>query len=501
MVSQPNTLNWHALAKGLLDPRSQREIDDEITAELEFHLDEAQAEFQAQGLAPDEARRLAQAKFGDFSSIHRACRREQSRQVTMIRRMHLLFTMLLLASVAVLGWTNLQARQQFDRERELRMQETEDLLRASERVRELEEAVWAQPPTSDPSALGPQPLRTSVAAPQTHGLSVRTPAQWLERFQGGGPNWRHGLVTATELAQLPASEVVEIAHAIWSELPLAHREQFFKPFVFHGGLPSALFVLGLGASDPEPSVRERANTYLVSYAFQDFAASPLAGERWFLRWANQPPAEAVAASARDFAFRLLQASGPELERELKTFADIRPENARGLGVELGEVFQQAELASRVRAWLNDPQFQARPMAVRCLAWMVPFDASLQADLIRAANDESSDVAAEALRGMGQPGATWALAPLLASLEQSGVDPARKRLANSAASALAEVGDSQVVPRLIELMAKDPAGKLDYAIGHYALRQLTGVSYDESRNAAWWRAWLSDNGARLNLDAK
>lgn len=50
------------------------EIDAEIREELEFHLDMRTEENIRAGMAPDEARRDAQQRFGDFDTSRRACR-------------------------------------------------------------------------------------------------------------------------------------------------------------------------------------------------------------------------------------------------------------------------------------------------------------------------------------------------------------------------------------------------------------------------------------------
>ena len=49
------------------DPR--RDVD----AELRYHLDMRAAEFEAQGMPPDEARRAARASFGDVGAVEEEC--------------------------------------------------------------------------------------------------------------------------------------------------------------------------------------------------------------------------------------------------------------------------------------------------------------------------------------------------------------------------------------------------------------------------------------------
>ena len=66
----------------------------------------------------------------------------------------------------------------------------------------------------------------------------------------------------------------------------------------------------------------------------------------------------------------------------------------------------------------------------------------------------------------------------------------------AASALAAIGDPEVIPRLIEIMRRDPTGAMNYDVGYFALGKLTGVTWHESHDAAWWLSWWETNRTRF-----
>ncbi len=483
-VRQP--LRWNALWRGLIDPRNSRQIDDEITAELEFHLEQAQAEWEARGNAPAEARRMALQQFGDFEAIRRACRREQTRTLHMIRRLHLFFTLALLVTVGVLSWSGVQTRRLHANELQARMEES---LHFQQRMLDLEAAAWLAPREIAALAVADETSRAPVPA------GAVDPAVWRARFAEQPGDWRHGLRAAYDLAALDDERVVQVARAIWGDMSTLHKEQFFKPFVFEGGRPCAVQLLELGAKDEAPSVRQRADVYLCSYAFQEFATNPAGRDAWFARFAQAPAAEAVRQSAREFALRLAGAVGNPLQRDLELVREVRPEIAQTLGVSLGRECVDAGLDRAVLRWIGDPTLEQRAGAVRLLGWMAHEEPALRAELIRAAEHDDSELAATALVGLGRPGADWAVRPLEDWLARHVGDASKTNLAFSAALSLAEIGDPSVVERLVEIMRADRSGTGHYAIGHFGLSRLTGVAYDRSHDVAWWENWLAENPAR------
>ena len=86
------------------DGRPTREIDSEITEELQLHLDLLAEEHERSGLARDDAKRQAAERFGDFDSILRRCRVEKQGDVPMLKRVQATLIGLLLAAVVFMGW-------------------------------------------------------------------------------------------------------------------------------------------------------------------------------------------------------------------------------------------------------------------------------------------------------------------------------------------------------------------------------------------------------------
>ena len=102
----------------------------------------------------------------------------------------------------------------------------------------------------------------------------------------------------------PRHQARDLLAAIWPHLPVPHREQAFKPFVFHGGHVHAVEILHLGALDPEPSVRGRAFSYLQAYAYEDFSDDIDAYQAWWERFGGQPLDVILTTNAAEALDRL-----------------------------------------------------------------------------------------------------------------------------------------------------------------------------------------------------
>jgi hypothetical protein len=74
-----------------------------------------------------------------------------------------------------------------------------------------------------------------------------------------------------------------------------------------------------------------------------------------------------------------------------------------------------------------------------------------------------------------------------------------------AKEIAKHRDPHAIPYLIGLVAADKTGGAIYGVGYFGLclgrDSLTGEEYDESHDAAWWRAWWEENKSRYPADVQ
>lgn len=78
-------------------------VQEEIDEEIAFHIEERARAFKDLGHGEREARALAAARFGNVARIRKACRTQRLWKSTMLQRLHLALTLLLLLTASVLG--------------------------------------------------------------------------------------------------------------------------------------------------------------------------------------------------------------------------------------------------------------------------------------------------------------------------------------------------------------------------------------------------------------
>ncbi|MEO1495768.1 MAG: permease prefix domain 1-containing protein [Planctomycetota bacterium] len=86
------------------DDRPGEEIEDEVRAELAFHLDALADEQTRRGIAADEAERQAAARFGDFNKYVRQCRQVKQGDAPMLKRFQTVAMVVLTVFVGLMGW-------------------------------------------------------------------------------------------------------------------------------------------------------------------------------------------------------------------------------------------------------------------------------------------------------------------------------------------------------------------------------------------------------------
>lgn len=315
------------------DPRPLRAIEADIDDELAFHVEESTRALAEGGLDADAARAEALRRFGDRGRVRRECVRTQMGERLVLQRIQIVMTTVLVAAVGLLLWSNREARASMAAEREAnaallsrleaqialvgaraatergtladpRSLVTDDTIRRSIREGRASVADAIESPHAaavDPSA----PQLGDYAGPDGKRLEFGAACNaWNDEFQEQGASWRHGLKTAERLAALPGVQGVEILASVWHRLAVEHREQAMKPFVFDGGHPNVLEVLALGIRDDATSVRERAEIYLATYAFQDLLRGDGAAESWLAEWRDRPVDQVLRANATRWAREL-----------------------------------------------------------------------------------------------------------------------------------------------------------------------------------------------------
>lgn len=375
-----------------------------------------------------------------------------------------------------------------------------------------ERAERSAAPAQDPRREA-HPLAQADAA-AVEGEAVVDPlARWLARFGEAPDDWRHGWKVAAEIAALPPDEALAIMTGVWPYLTVAVKEQALKPFVFGDGHPRALPLLDLAATDESLSVQGRAFHYLREYAFQDFANDHDAYLAWSALHRDRPLAEVLEQNARRFAGELRSLPPAELLERLRSLEGIDLDTGAPCGIDLaGEIRAAGGLAGLTACLqLEDPE--AARLALSWSKRLQADEAWLRAFVLPALSSPDTtapEVLDASIDALGRPDCGWARGALLGQLERlaalpplAGEDETAPSIgiAYSAARALARIGDPAAIPAMIEILANDRSGRLDYAVGYFGLARLTGVRWQESFDADWWLEWWEKNGSRLSAEVR
>lgn len=503
------------------DPRPKREIDGDIEEELAFHLAERERGNRAAGMSAAEARADAERRFGDFERIRGECRRVQMGERIVLQRLNFVLLLVLAGGVVFFAWQSYAAqRDSRDLIESMRVEFAQLNAALAERSAVGDGAASAGAGSQDEST---GPGRPSLAT-DASGLSgsdallvqklgqVGSGARsappeeetademWSHRFNEHRDDWRHGLAVAQRLAdECSCERAVEVLDALYGTLSVPHREQLFKPFVFHGGKPCALRVLHLGATDPEPSVRARAYSYLRDYAFRDFGEDYEGYLAWYREWSARGLQEVFYGNAMQFLDRVRAASGAELEQYVRQWRALDFRAAEAAGADLVQTFRLGGALDLAAGWMRSTDAETRLTGLEWLARLDPTEAELREHvlpIVRGGADVPSQVFAAACGVFGSPERTWAVPELLAALEASfelGVANVR---VGGLTRALARARDPRATPVLVGCIVADDTPLTIEGIGSNGLQELTGVAYAPSHDGAWWRAWWEKNSGNL-----
>ncbi|MCK6447635.1 MAG: permease prefix domain 1-containing protein [Planctomycetes bacterium] len=503
------------------DPRPKREIDGDIEEELAFHLAERERENRAAGMSAEEARADAERRFGDLEKIRGECRRVQMGERIVLQRLNFVLLLVLAGGVGFFAWNSYAAQRDSRYLIERMRAEVAQLNAALAERGAADEGTASTGLGSQVASIGPgRPSLASDASglSMSDGMLVQklgrvdsgarsappeeetADEMWNHRFNEHRDDWRHGLAVAQRLAdECSCERAVEVLDVLYGTLSVPHKEQLFKPFVFHGGKPCALRVLHLGATDPEPSVRARAYSYLRDYAFRDFGEDYEGYLAWYRDWSPRGLQEVFYGNASAFLERVRAASGAELAQYVRQWRALDFRAAEAAGADLVQTFRLGGAVELAAGWIRSTDVETRLTGLEWLARLDPTEAELREHvlpIVRGGAEVPADVFASACGVFGSPERAWAVPELLAALEDSfELGIANQRVAGFT-RALARARDPRATPVLVACIVADDTPLTIEGIGSNGLQELTGVAYDRAHDGAWWRAWWEKNSGNL-----
>jgi len=332
-------------------------------------------------------------------------------------------------------------------------------------------------------------IATTLSLAMLCGAQTAAPTDYAAKMNAmTGTDWRPGVELGDELAALPGHQGFEILRDNWSKgANVEPRKQMFKGWVFQNH-PDTLKVLNLGATDPDITMQNWSFEYLKGIAFQNFAEDYTAYKQWYAKYGDMPLAEVKKANAQIFLDKLVASKGVERERFYRSMANV----------DMGKVIDRPETAQNlVREIVADPK--ATQDAIRAAGVLFKVakadDAYVKEVVAPLLDSKSSSAQYFAATQLGSVRADWALDLLLTKMKEH-VASGDKMNLFPYAEGIAASKAPRAIPDMIAVIASDNTYDTVYGVGYFGLSALTGVSYDESHDGPWWKAWWEKNHARF-----
>lgn len=449
------------------DGRPKSELERDIRDELEGHLALAAAELERQGLSPQDARAEAEKRFGDLAAV-----------VAEVERVHLMQRL-------VLHWPMLAA--------------------LALAVLSLGVVLWQQHVMKRQSESLVARLESRLVA----ATAAAPPPLTADAFLGSmaGKAWGEQDAQVSELARRDPGEACRVIREAWPRMTDATARTSCLKWV--AGTPCVIEVLLLGAADESPDVRARAFSGLSAHALQDFSGDPDGLASFQRTWQGKPAKDVLEASVRAWAARLPGLSDEEGVKALgglpHPHCPLQLRHFEPFGIDVPSILREAGALEVAERWLDSEDERMHVVGAELLTLVQPDEQQARRVVLpRLASEEGADdeLFARLADSLAQPGAAWAVDPLVSVLDRVG-DRRWTRMM-LVAKALGTIGDARATPALIRrLVVAENAGlsesearEVRHAIGNYGLSKLTGVPYDASHDAAWWSEWWERNKARI-----
>ncbi len=505
---------WQRLG-GQPDPRSDREIQDDIEAEVAFHLEQRERDLVAKGMSAKDAHAAALRRFGNIEKVRAECRRIQLGGRVMLQRITLVLLVVLLATVAWLSFQSVASQRAAQAEIQALHSEISQLMQA---VR--------QNPASSPSLLSanqnsavPDPLgaflaprlailsqpwgapgyaaeRKNIAAPTEEATAVET---WLQRFRQNASTPEKSRELLLELRQkCSPNRALEVLQACWNGLNPEQRLIALDVTTDESHEWLARGAVHMGATDPDVRVADYAFVKLRELTLLRF---DVAHRARYLAWHE---------ANKDIAlYDIVEKSVPALVGELTGFGKwneicalysplvLHPDMPGAAA--FPDFLLEAGALDLIKLWARDPDPKARVAAVQWLAAAKVDEVTARMILLPILADAAVrdpalvPAVCDALVTLD---CSWRSAPLLDELAKvmRKQQPERAEL-QPIAVALANFSDQEReaqagVPTILAWICRANSPLANEVLGDPALVYLTGVAFDPTHDAAWWLNWWS-----------
>ncbi len=258
--------------------------------------------------------------------------------------------------------------------------------------------------------------------------------------------------------------------------------------------------LVLGAQDEDAQVQGEAFGILTVYAGPEIAEDHEHFEAWRDQFADATLEELLRAGVAAFLEKMKTRTGEDRVKLLRNQRALNIERGRRQGIDVIEMLRDGGAFEIAHEWWIDPEESAdmRVAALQFVTLLKPDIEYLVAHVVPAINAEErlpGELFHTAAHTLGTVKHDATLDALLSAIENT---PYKRRWW-PLATAVAAIGNARAVPFLIGVVEADNTYDSVYGIGYFGLGRITGVSYDEKHDGAWWRSWWEKNAQRYPPD--
>jgi hypothetical protein len=326
-----------------------------------------------------------------------------------------------------------------------------------------------------------------------------SPHSWDARLLALNPRgWREAFALGQEIAAQPPEDGWLALERNWSAITNKDaRQQLLKAFKF-ANHPHVIDVVGLALADPVPEVQNWGLLYLKDVALRDFSDDFAAARTWVVQQRGHPLAQVASDSAHAAVKRLNDGDTRVVLEQLDLLQ--QPDVLR----KYPEAVAASGLDQALERLVNSGNKTVSEAALKAAAGPPLGEAwyrRVAPPFLRPEHSVKARSAAASL--LQQRGGDWAVEPLLNALTNllTASTTERRSLFGQFAGALGGIGSPKVIPILIGVIEAEDTYDTVYGIGYFGLGKLTGVSYDEKHDGAWWRQWWEKNKQRFPADVQ
>lgn len=299
------------------------------------------------------------------------------------------------------------------------------------------------------------------------------------------------------LLKLPEEDALAVVRAAWPQIEISYvKTGILKAFQSEGP-EHVVQVLHLGMTDSDPYVMAYADTYLKTIAMRSFEGDLAGYEKWYARL-GQLPLHNILETSFGELLRQLESEPPHaaLERleNVQTYRwATRPSTSEALRV--------SGIPMLVVKWIQSGQLESKDLsyAARLLA-VLPFDdGTIDTSIIPLMGEKNNALvrisAAKAAVGRVPDQARQTLLEQIEQIIRSADDDSSQVL-TAACNAISETGDAIAIPYLIAIMDSDNSESTILNIGQALavlirkeLPEIDPVQPNSFQDGQWWRQWF------------